>query len=191
MINKRYLEIEKIVKDCVVRTDSSAKETVSDRIDRIVTNRWLGIPIFAGVLFVVYYLAITTVGAWGTDWVNDVFFGEWVIPGAETWLNDNGVGGAWNSFIVNGLIAGVGAVLGFLPQMLVLFLMLVILEECGYMARVAFVMDRLFKKFGLSGKSVIPMMVSTGCAIPGIASSRNIERESDRKITAMTESFMP
>ena len=191
MINRRYLEIEKIVKDCVVRTGSSGGETVSDRIDRIVTNRWLGIPIFAGVLFVVYYLAITTVGAWGTDWVNDVFFGEWAIPGAETWLNDNGVGGAWNSFIVNGLIAGVGAVLGFLPQMLVLFLMLVILEECGYMARVAFVMDRLFKKFGLSGKSVIPMMVSTGCAIPGIASSRNIESESDRKITAMTVSFMP
>lgn len=142
-------------------------------------------------MFLVYYISITTVGGWGTDWVNDVFFGEWTIPGAAAWLESMAVDPVLTAFIVDGLIAGVGAVLGFLPQMLVLFVLLVILEDSGYMARIAFVMDRVFRRFGLSGKSFIPILIGTGCGVPGIMASRTIESERDRRITAMTTTFIP
>ncbi len=189
--SERYSSISDVVVSSVKTKRASGGYTTSDRIDRIVTNRWLGLPIFAGVMFLVYYISITTVGGWGTDWVNDVFFGEWTIPGAAAWLESMAVDPVLTAFIVDGLIAGVGAVLGFLPQMLVLFVLLVILEDSGYMARIAFVMDRVFRRFGLSGKSFIPILIGTGCGVPGIMASRTIESERDRRITAMTTTFIP
>lgn len=189
--SERYSSISEVVVSSVKTKRASGGYTTSDRIDRIVTNRWLGLPIFAGVMFLVYYISITTVGGWGTDWVNDVFFGEWTIPVVAGWLEGMAVDPVLSAFIVDGLIAGVGAVLGFLPQMLVLFVLLVILEDSGYMARIAFVMDRVFRRFGLSGKSFIPILIGTGCGVPGIMASRTIESERDRRITAMTTTFIP
>ena len=165
--------------------------TTSDKIDRIVTNRWLALPIFALAMFAVYYLAVTTVGTWMTDWTNDVLFGEIIPPAMESFLDSIGTAPWLQSLILDGIIAGVGAVLGFIPQMLVLFLALALLEDCGYMARVAFIMDRIFRKFGLSGKSFIPMLIGTGCGVPGIMASRTIENERDRRMTIMVTTFIP
>lgn len=195
----RYQYITEVVKPCVKKQRSGM--TMSDKIDRIVTNRILALPIFALVMFVVYYVSVTTVGSMLTDWANDGVFGEgwelfgkW-IPGIPTILGDalSGLGIAeWlYSLIMDGIVAGVGAVLGFVPQILVLFLFLAILEDCGYMARVAFIMDRIFRKFGLSGKSFIPMLIGTGCGVPGIMASRTIEQERDRRMTIMTTTFIP
>lgn len=187
---ERYALIGKVVADAVDKGDIKKKETPSDRIDKIVTNRWLGLPIFAVIMFGIYFIAIQTLGGYGTDQLN-AFFEEIVVPAVEEWLDTN-VGIDWlTGLIANGIVAGVGAVLGFLPQMLILFIMLVLLEECGYMARVAFVMDRIFRRFGLSGKSFIPLLVGMGCGVPGIMASRAIEGESERRITAMTVTFIP
>ena len=165
--------------------------TGSDKIDQIVTNRWLGLPIFAGVMFLVYYLSISTVGTMMTDWVNDVLFGEIIPPAVEGWLVAAATPEWLNSLILDGIIGGVGAVLGFVPQMMVLFLCLAFLEDCGYMARIAFLMDRIFRRFGLSGKSFIPMLIGTGCGVPGIMASRTIENERDRRMTVITTTFIP
>lgn len=188
--NERYNHIASVVKETSKKVKKE-KLNASDKIDRIVTNRILALPIFACVMIAVYYISISTVGGWMTDWVNDTLFAETLIPGAESWLQSVGAADWLNSFIVNGVINGVGAVLGFLPQMIVLFILLAILEDCGYMARIAFIMDRIFRKFGLSGKSFIPIMIGTGCGVPGIMASRTIEQECDRKITAMTTTFIP
>ncbi len=190
MAEERYTAIGDIVSKVKIET-SNNKETISDKIDKMITNKWLGLPIFAGIMFLTYYIAITTLGGYLTGWVNDVFFGEWVIPGMQSWLESMNVDPLLISLIVDGILSGVGAVLGFLPQILVLFVILTILEDCGYMARICFVMDRIFRKFNLSGKSFIPLLVGTGCGIPGIMSSRTIENETDRKLTAMTTTFMP
>ncbi len=187
---ERYAAIGRLVDE--VRTVRSAPtETLSDRIDKVLTNRWLGLPIFAGIMFLTYYIAMTSVGAWMTDWVNEVFFEGWAIPGAHGALTGAGVDPVLTGLVVDGMLTGVGAVLGFLPQVMVLFVLLTILEDCGYMARICFIMDRVFRRFNLSGKSFIPMLVGTGCGVPGIMSSRTIENESDRKLTAMTVTFMP
>ncbi|MDR0522894.1 MAG: ferrous iron transport protein B [Candidatus Methanoplasma sp.] len=188
---ERYAFIERTVAAAVKRDGRVGRETPSDRVDKIVTNRWLGLPIFALVMFFTYYISISTIGTMGTDWVNDEFFGNILIPGTEEWLADNAVNEVLSALIVDGIISGVGAVLGFLPQILVLFVMLSILEDCGYMARVAFVMDRLFRRFGLSGKSFIPILIGTGCGVPGILSAKTIEGERERRITAMTTTFIP
>lgn len=188
--NARYEYIGKIRDKVLERKDHSAL-TTSDKIDRIVTNRWLALPIFALIMFGVYYIAMSSIGAMGTDWVNDVLFGEIVPNAADSLLTSLNVAPWLYSLIQDGIIAGVGAVLGFVPQIMVLFFLLSILEDCGYMARVAFIMDRIFRKFGLSGKSFIPMLISTGCAVPGIMASRTIEEEKDRKMTIMLTSFIP
>ena len=188
--NERYNSISRIINDAVVKA-SPGSLTGSDRIDRIITNRWLGLPIFAVVMWAVYYISIQTIGAWGTDWANDTFFGEWVPEWVGSLLENAGCAPWLESLIQDGVIAGVGAVLGFLPQMAVLFLCLGILEDCGYMARVAFIMDRIFRKFGLSGKSFIPMLVSMGCGVPGVMATRTIENEKDRRMTIMTTTFIP
>ncbi|MDR3271266.1 MAG: ferrous iron transport protein B [Peptococcaceae bacterium] len=188
--NERYVYIVGLMKQ-FVQIKSHAALSTSDKIDKIVTNRILGLPIFAAVIFAVYYIAISTVGTAMTDWVNDSLFGE-TIPGAiESFLLWAGSADLLNSLILDGIVAGVGAVLGFLPQMLVLFLLLAILEDCGYMARIAFVMDRIFRRFGLSGKSFIPILVGTGCGVPGIMASRTIENEKDRRMTVITTTFIP
>lgn len=189
--SERYDSIGDIVSEVLVSKRIPGQLTTSDKIDKIVTSKWLGLPIFAGIMFIVYYVSISTVGGWGTDWVNDVFFAEMVIPGVESYLESIEVAPLLVAFVVDGLLAGVGAVLGFLPQMAVLFLLLVILEDTGYMARIAFIMDRVFRRFGLSGKSFIPLLIGTGCGVPGIMASRTIESERDRKITAMTTTFVP
>lgn len=188
--NERYLYISELVKKSVHK-NNRGKLTTSDKIDRIITNRFLGLPIFAVVMFLVYYISISTVGTMMTDWVNDVLFGDIIPPAVESFLVSAGTANWLNSLILDGIIGGVGAVLGFLPQMLVLFFFLAILEDCGYMARIAFIMDRIFRKFGLSGKSFIPMLVSTGCSVPGIMASRTIESERDRKLTMLTTTFVP
>ena len=185
--NERYNSISRITRDSVVKARAGSL-TGSDRIDRVITSRWLGLPIFAVVMWAVYYISIQTVGAWGTDWTNDTFFGEWVPEWVGGLLESANCAPWLESLIQDGVIAGVGAVLGFLPQMAVLFLCLGILEDCGYMARVAFIMDRIFRKFGLSGKSFIPMLVSMGCGVPGIMATRTIENEKDRRMTIM---FIP
>lgn len=189
--NERYTYITSIIGKCVKKAAGSEKLTVSDKIDRIVTNRILALPIFAAVMFVVYYVSITTVGGFLTDWTNDTLFGEWIIPGAQSFFESIGCADWLTGLIVDGVISGVGAVLGFVPQMLVLFIFLAFLEGCGYMARVAFIMDRIFRKFGLSGKSFIPMLIGTGCGVPGIMASRTIENERDRRMTIMTTTFIP
>ncbi|GKH51413.1 hypothetical protein CE91St46_25240 [Eubacteriales bacterium] len=191
--NERYQYVAKIVRNCVHKNRTGM--TSSDKIDRIVTNRILALPIFAVVMFAIYGIAMGgysfSIGTMGTDWANDVLFGE-IVPGAvDAFLGMLGVSGWLYSLIQDGIVAGVGAVLGFVPQMLVLFLLLAILEDVGYMARVAFIMDRIFRKFGLSGKSFIPMLVATGCGVPGIMASRTIEQDRDRKITIMTTGFIP
>ena len=189
--NERYTYITSIIGKCVKKAAGSEKLTVSDKIDRIVTNRILALPIFALVMFIVYYVSITTVGGFLTDWTNDTLFGEWIIPGAQSFFEGIGCTDWLTGLIVDGIISGVGAVLGFVPQMLVLFIFLAFLEGCGYMARVAFIMDRIFRKFGLSGKSFIPMLIGTGCGVPGIMASRTIENERDRRMTIMTTTFIP
>jgi ferrous iron transport protein B len=198
--NERYVFISSIINECRSR-QKKAKLSPSDKIDRVVTNRWLALPIFAVVMFLVYYISVTTVGTWATDWANDGVFGDgWsffglAVPGVpvivEAGLNAIGVAGWLQGLILDGIVAGVGAVLGFVPQMLVLFVFLAFLEACGYMARVAFIMDRVFRKFGLSGKSFIPMLIGSGCGVPGIMASRTIESDRDRKMTIMTTTFIP
>ena len=188
--NERYVYISSIIGDCV--TKNRAKEmSTSDKIDSIVTNRWLALPIFAVIMWIVYYVSVTTVGSILTDWTNDTLFGEWIIPAAQSFFEGIGCADWLTGLIVDGIISGVGAVLGFVPQMLVLFFFLAILESCGYMARVAFIMDRIFRKFGLSGKSFIPMLIGTGCGVPGVMASRTIENDRDRKMTIMTTTFIP
>ena len=189
--NERYTYITSIIGKCVKKAQGKEKLTISDKIDRVVTNRILALPIFAAVMFVVYYVSITTVGGYLTDWTNDTLFGEWIIPGAQSFFESIGCADWLTGLIVDGVISGVGAVLGFVPQMLVLFIFLAFLEGCGYMARVAFIMDRIFRKFGLSGKSFIPMLIGTGCGVPGIMASRTIENERDRRMTIMTTTFIP
>lgn len=188
--HERYLVISEILKHCY-RKQSKEKLTVSDKIDRIVTNRILALPIFAVVMFVIYYLSITTVGTMMTDWVNDVLFGDIIPPAVEGWLTSIHTADWLQSLILDGVIAGVGAVLGFLPQMMVMFLLLALLEDCGYMARIAFIMDRIFRRFGLSGKSFIPMLIGLGCGVPAVQASRTIENDRDRKMTIMTTTFIP
>ncbi len=188
--NERYVYISSIIGECVTKAKKGAL-TISDKIDRIVTNRFLALPIFAAVMFVVYYVSVTTVGAIVTDWTNDVLFGEIIPPAIERGLTAIGCADWLQGLILDGIVAGVGAVLGFVPQMLVLFVFLAFLEACGYMARVAFIMDRIFRKFGLSGKSFIPMLISSGCGVPGIMASRTIENDRDRKMTIMTTTFVP
>ena len=188
--NERYVYISSIIGDCVTKNKKNAM-TTSDKIDRIVTNRWLALPIFAVVMWVVYYVSVTTVGTFVTDWTNDVLFGEIIPPAIENLLNAIHCADWLQGLILDGIVAGVGAVLGFVPQMLVLFLFLAFLESCGYMARVALIMDRIFRKFGLSGKSFIPMLIGSGCGVPGIMASRTIENDRDRKMTIMTTTFVP
>ena len=188
--NERYVYISSIIGDCVTKNKKNAM-TTSDKIDRIVTNRWLALPIFAVVMWGVYYVSVTTVGTFVTDWTNDVLFGEIIPPAIENLLNAIHCADWLQGLILDGIVAGVGAVLGFVPQMLVLFLFLAFLESCGYMARVAFIMDRIFRKFGLSGKSFIPMLIGSGCGVPGIMASRTIENDRDRKMTIMTTTFVP
>lgn len=191
--NERYIYISSIIKGCYKKKNKGGL-TISDKIDKIVTNRFLALPIFAAVMFIVYYVSITTVGGWATDWTNDSLFGEesWSIPTLLGNLLEKVNCADWLSgLILDGIVGGVGAVLGFVPQMLVLFIFLGFLEACGYMARVAFVMDRIFRKFGLSGKSFIPMLIGTGCGIPGIMASRTIENERDRRMTITTTTFIP
>lgn len=190
VINERYAFIERIAK-LVQSEESDFKLTLSDKIDKIVTNRVLAMPIFALAMFLVYYLSIQTVGTMWTDWVNDVLFGELVPSWVQAGLEALQVAGWLESLILDGIVAGVGTVLGFLPQIFVLFICLGILEDIGYMSRIAFVMDRIFRRFGLSGKSFIPMLIATGCGVPAIMASRTIENERDRKITIMTATFMP
>ena len=187
--HERYVLIADLLKTCYHK--QTKKLTTSDKIDKIVTNRILALPIFAVVMFVIYYLSITTVGTMMTDWVNDVLFGEIIPPAVEGLLVSVGAADWLQSLILDGIVAGVGAVLGFLPQMLVLFLLLALLEDCGYMSRIAFIMDRIFRRFGLSGKSFIPMLIGLGCGVPAVQASRTIENDRDRKMTIMTTTFIP
>ena len=188
--NERYEYISSIINGCYTKSNKE-KLTTSDKIDRIVTNRWAALPIFAIVMFVVYYISVTTVGTIVTDWTNDVLFGEIIPPAIEKVLVALNCADWLQGLILDGIVAGVGAVLGFVPQMLVLFFFLAVLESCGYMARVAFIMDRIFRKFGLSGKSFIPMLIGSGCGVPGVMASRTIENDRDRKMTIMTTTFIP
>lgn len=189
IVNQRYQFIEKIAE--LVTKDSDQTFNLSDKIDQVVTNRFLALPIFAAVMWLTYFLSIQTVGTMGTDWVNDVLFGE-LVPGfIQENLDKFEIADWLQSLVLDGIIAGCGAILGFVPQIFVLFFCLGILEDIGYMSRVAFVMDRIFRRFGLSGKSFIPMLISTGCGVPGVMASRTIENEQDRKITIMTATFMP
>ncbi|WP_310603832.1 ferrous iron transport protein B [Anaerosporobacter sp.] len=198
--NDRYVFISSIIKSCCTKK-SHKSLTVSDKIDRIVTNRFLALPIFAVIMFLVYYVSVTTVGTWATDWANDGVFGEgWSLFGLEiqgipvmleSALQAIGCADWLQGLLLDGIVGGVGAVLGFVPQMLILFAFLAFLESCGYMARVAFIMDRIFRKFGLSGKSFIPMLIGSGCGVPGIMASRTIESDRDRKMTIMTTTFIP
>ena len=188
--NERYSFIGSIIGDCL-KKNKTQELTTSDKIDRIVTNRWLALPIFAAVMWLVYYVSVTTVGSILTDWTNDTLFGEWIIPAAQSFFEGIGCADWLTGLIVDGVISGVGAVLGFVPQMLVLFIFLAFLESCGYMARIAFIMDRIFRKFGLSGKSFIPMLIGSGCGVPGVMASRTIENDRDRKMTIITTTFIP
>ncbi len=188
--NERYTYITEITKKCY-KKKNVGKLSISDKIDRIVTNRILALPIFALIMFCVYYISVTTVGAWATDWTNDVLFGEIIPPAVEGFLVSVGCAGWLQGLILDGIVGGVGAVLGFVPQMLVLFILLAFLEACGYMARIAFIMDRIFRKFGLSGKSFIPILIGTGCGVPGIMASRTIENARDRRMTIITTTFIP
>ncbi len=189
--NQRYGYIADVMEAAVKKKAPKFSLSLSDKIDRVVTNRFLALPIFAAVMFVVYYVSIGSVGAWITEWTNETLFAQVVSGSARTWMEAAGVAAWLIGLVVDGIIGGVGAVIGFVPQMLILFLMLSILEDIGYMARVAFIMDRIFRKFGLSGKSFIPMLIGSGCSVPGIMASRTIENERDRKMTIMTTSFVP
>lgn len=186
----RYAFIDKIM-PVVTRKTSSAKASISRKIDNVVTNKWLALPIFAAIIYVIYYLAVTTVGTAATDYANDVVFGQWCTDGAN-WLLDQAVAPDWlRSLLVDGIIGGVGAVLGFVPQMIVLFFLLSIVEQCGYMTRVAFVLDRIFRRFGLSGRSFIPILIATGCAVPALMSTKSIDNVNEQRITLITTSFLP
>lgn len=187
---ERYSYIAKIIDRCYKKRNKN-KVTLSDKIDRIVTNRILALPIFAIIMFVVYYISISNIGKVISDWINDTLFGEIVQPGVSDFLTNIGCAKWLIGLVSDGIIAGVGSVIGFLPQMLLLFFFLAFLEGCGYMARIAFVMDRIFRKFGLSGKSFIPILVGTGCGVPGVMASRTIESEHDRRMTVMTTTFIP
>lgn len=189
--NERYVYISSIIGECYTKHQTGENLTISDKIDRIVTNRFLALPIFAVVMYIVYYVSVTTVGGFVTDWTNDVLFGDMIPPAVENVLVALNCADWLQGLILDGIVAGVGAVLGFVPQMLVLFIFLAFLESCGYMARVAFIMDRIFRKFGLSGKSFIPMLIGSGCGVPGIMASRTIENDRDRKMTIMTTTFIP
>ncbi len=188
--NERYDYIAKVLSGCFVKK-SVLRRSLSQKIDDVVTNRWLALPIFAAVMWFVYFISIGSIGDLSVLFMNDILFGEWIVPGMTSLLSDWGVAPWLVSLVADGVIGGVGAVLGFVPQMLILFLLLSLLEDCGYMARVAFIMDRLFRKFGLSGKSFIPMLIGTGCSVPAIMGSRTIEQERDRKMTIMTTAFIP
>ena len=188
--NERYIYIASLIKGCY-KKKSKGQLSTSDKIDKIVTNRILALPIFAVIMWFVYWVAIGPFGSFLTDWTNDVFGAEW-LQGGAAWIMEKLGAAEWLSgLVVDGIVGGVGAVLGFVPQMLVLFLFLAILEDCGYMARIAFIMDRVFRKFGLSGKSFIPMLIGTGCGVPGVMASRTIENERDRRMTIMTTCFIP
>ena len=188
--NERYIYIASVIKACV-KKGQKGKLTSSDKIDKVVTNRILGLPIFAAVMFLVYWIAMGPFGTFLTDWTNDVLGGEWLTEGSRAVMESIGAADWLTGLVADGIFAGVGAVLGFVPQMLVLFLLLCILEDCGYMARIAFIMDRIFRRFGLSGKSFIPMLVGMGCGVPGVMASRTIENERDRRMTIMTTTFIP
>ncbi|MBQ2509693.1 MAG: ferrous iron transport protein B, partial [Erysipelotrichaceae bacterium] len=187
--NERYIYIANLLKG-IYKKKGANDLTVSDRIDRIVTNRILGLPIFAAIMTFVYWLAMGPFGTFLTDWANDDF-GGWLTESAAALMEKIGAAEWLTSLVSDGIVGGVGAVLGFVPQMLVLFLMLCILEDVGYMARVAFIMDRIFRKFGLSGKSFIPMLIGSGCGVPGVMATRTIENERDRRMTIMTTCFIP
>ena len=189
--NQRYAYISGVVEKSVQKGRARHDLTVSDKIDRVVTNRILALPIFAAVMFLVYWIAMGPFGSFLTDWTNDVLGGEWLTGGSRSALESWGCAEWLTGLVSDGIVAGVGAVLGFVPQMLVLFVLLAVLEDVGYMARIAFIMDRIFRRFGLSGKSFIPMLVATGCGVPGIMASRTIEQDRDRKITIMTTGFIP
>lgn len=189
--NQRYAYISRVMDRCVKKKAAKHSLTVSDKIDRVVTNRILALPIFAAVMFLVYYISIGTVGSLLTDWTNDVLFGEVICGNLTGWFESMSVAPWLTGLIVDGIVGGVGAVLGFVPQMLLLFLMLSVLEDVGYMARIAFIMDRIFRRFGLSGKSFIPMLIGSGCGVPGVMASRTIENDRDRKMTIMTTCFVP
>ena len=188
--NERYNYIARILKG-TYKKKSTGRMTYSDKIDRIVTNRFLALPIFVLVMWGVYFLSIGSIGDWTVGFMNDTLFGEWIIPGVAAGLEAIGCAPWLISLVADGIVGGVGAVLGFVPQMMILFLLLSLLEDCGYMSRVAFIMDRLFRKFGLSGKSFIPMLVASGCGVPGIMASRTIDQDRDRKMTIMTTGFIP
>lgn len=189
--NQRYTYISSLVNTAVKKKKPANNLTVSDKIDRIVTNRILALPIFALVMYAVYYISISTIGDLVTGWTNDTLFGEVICGNLRTFMESVGTAGWLTGLVVDGIVGGVGAVLGFVPQMIILFLMLSIIEDVGYMARVAFIMDRIFRRFGLSGKSFIPMLVSSGCGVPGIMACRTIENERDRRLTVMTTCFVP
>ena len=188
--NERYVWIAGVMKGCYRKANAGGLST-SDKIDRVVTNRLLGLPIFAVIMYLVYWIAMGPFGSFLTDWTNDVLGGEWLTEGSRSIMEGLGAADWLTGLVSDGILAGVGAVLGFVPQMLVLFLMLCILEDCGYMARIAFIMDRIFRRFGLSGKSFIPMLVGMGCGVPGVMASRTIENERDRRMTIMTTTFIP
>ena len=198
--NERYEYISSVIGECYTKSRTQSL-TISDKIDRIVTNRILALPIFAAIMWLVYYVSVSTIGSWATDWVNDGVFGDgFSLFGMEAASVPKLVEGALDAvncadwlkgLVLDGIVGGVGATLGFTPQMFVLFFFLAFLEGCGYMARVAFIMDRIFRKFGLSGKSFIPMLIGTGCGVPGILASRTIEQDRDRKMTVMTTTFIP
>ena len=189
--NQRYAYIARVVNSAVRKKNKGLKMTVSDRIDHIVTNRILALPIFVAVIALVYYVAMGPLGTFLTDWTNDVLVAEWAVEGARGWLEGMNVAPWVVGLVCDGIINGVGAVIGFVPQMLLLFLMLSILEDIGYMARIAFIMDRIFRRFGLSGKSFIPMLIGSGCGVPAVMASRTIENERDRRMTIMTTCFIP
>ena len=189
--NQRYAYIARVVASAVKKKQTGLKMSVSDKIDHIVTNRILALPIFVVVMALVYWISMGPLGTFLTDWTNDVFVGEWCMESVRALLEGANVAPWLVGLVVDGIIAGVGAVIGFVPQMLILFVMLSILEDVGYMARIAFIMDRIFRKFGLSGKSFIPMLIGTGCGVPGVMASRTIENERDRRITIMTTCFIP
>ena len=189
--NQRYNYIQDLVSGAVKKKAKKGDMSVSDKIDQVVTNRWLALPIFAGIMFLVYYISVTTLGGFLTDWTNDVLFGEWITNGVTGWLESVNAAPWLTSLVVDGIIGGVGTVLGFVPQMVLLFLLISILEDSGYMARIAFIMDRVFRRFGLSGKSFIPMLVGVGCGVPAIMAARTIENERDRRMTIILSTFMP
>lgn len=190
IINERYEYIESVMKKCY-KKKNAGKLTLSDKIDLVVTNRILALPIFVIAMWLVYTISIGTVGDWTVGFMNDTLFGEWIVPGVTAFLENIGCAAWLTSLVSDGIVGGVGAVLGFVPQMLILFLLLSLLEDCGYMSRIAFIMDKIFRKFGLSGKSFIPMLVASGCGVPGVMASRTIEQDRDRKMTIMTTCFIP